>query len=183
VPDPPGRDRDRCAERRRADRTGANTCGPVRWWNGGTILASCSPPGSGVPRLWLVPVSGAHPKALTPPRNPARSGDLGDLDAWQLSSGLYLQAAGPCGVLHIYRQARGGSIKLVTVPHTNGDNRVLTARGSRLLIQAPADCTGSNSLLWYDPGKRAEQWLVRAPGDVIGIASAVPFYSRETGNL
>ena len=164
-------------------RTSANTCGPVRWWNGGTILASCSPPGSAVPQLWLVPVSGAHPKALTPPRNPARSGDLGDLDAWQLSSGLYLQAAGPCGVLHIYRQARGGSIKLVTVPHTNGDNRVLTARGSRLLIQAPTDCTGSVSLLWYDPGKRAEQWLIRAPGNVIGIANAVPFYSRENGNL
>jgi TolB protein len=163
--------------------TSANSCSPVRWWNGGTILASCSPPGSAVPRLWLVPVSGAHPKALTPPRNPNRSGDLGDLDAWQLSSGLYLQAAGPCGVLHIYRQAPGGSIKLITVPHTNGDNRVLTARGSRLLVQAPTDCTGSVSLLWYDPAKRAEQWLIRAPGNVIGVAIAVPFYSRQNGNL
>ncbi len=163
--------------------TSANSCNPVRWWNGGTILASCSPPGSAVPRLWLVPVSGAHPKALTPPRNPNRSGDLGDLDAWQLSSGLYLQAAGPCGVLHIYRQAPGGSIKLITVPHTNGDNRVLTARGSRLLVQAPTDCTGSVSLLWYDPAKRAEQWLIRAPGNVIGVAIAVPFYSRQNGNL
>jgi hypothetical protein len=163
--------------------TSANSCNPVRWWNGGTILASCSPPGSAVPRLWLVPVSGAHPKALTPPRNPNRSGDLGDLDAWQLSSGLYLQAAGPCGVLHIYRQAPGGSIKLITVPHTNGDNRVLTARGSRLLVQAPTDCTGSVSLLWYDPAKRAEQWLIRAPGNVIGVAIAVPFYSRQNGDL
>jgi len=163
--------------------TSANSCNPVRWWNSGTILASCSPPGSAVPRLWLVPVSGAHPKALTPPRNPNRSGDLGDLDAWQLSSGLYLQAAGPCGVLHIYRQAPGGSIKLITVPHTNGDNRVLTARGSRLLVQAPTDCTGSVSLLWYDPAKRAEQWLIRAPGNVIGVAIAVPFYSRQNGNL
>jgi hypothetical protein len=163
--------------------TSANTCNPVRWWNSGTILASCSPPGSGVPRLWLVPASGAHPKALTPPRNPNRSGDLGDLDAWQLSSGLYLQAAGPCGVLHIYRQAPGGSIKLITVPHTNGDNRVLTARGSRLLVEAPTDCTGSVSLLWYDPGTRAEQWLIRAPGSVIGVANAVPFYSRQNGDL
>jgi hypothetical protein len=163
--------------------TSANSCNPVRWWNSGTILASCSPPGSAVPRLWLVPVSGAHPKALTPPRNPNRSGDLGDLDAWQLPSGLYLQAAGPCGVLHIYRQAPGGSIKLITVPHTNGDNRVLTARGSRLLVQAPTDCTGSVSLLWYDPAKRAEQWLIRAPGNVIGVAIAVPFYSRQNGNL
>ncbi len=163
-------------------RAGANTCNPVRWWNGGTVLASCTPPGSAAPQLWLVPVGGAHPKALTPPRNPS-SGDLGDLDAWQLSSELYLQAAGPCGVLHIFRQARGGSIKLVTVPHTNGDNQVLTAHGSRLLIQAPTECTGSVSLLWYDPGKRAEQWLIRAPGNVTGVASAVPFYSRENGNL
>jgi hypothetical protein len=163
-------------------RAGASTCNPVRWWSGGTVLASCTPPGSAAPQLWLVPVGGAHPKALTPPRNPS-SGDLGDLDAWQLSGGLYLQAAGPCGVLHIFRQARGGSIKLVTVPHTNGDNQVLTAHGSRLLIQAPTECTGSVSLLWYDPGKRAEQWLIRAPGNVTGVASAVPFYSRENGNL
>src|SRR5207249_2398920 len=56
--------------------TSANTCNPVRWWDGRTVLASCEPPGSAAPQLWLVPVSGAHPKALTPPRNPARSGDL-----------------------------------------------------------------------------------------------------------
>ena len=163
--------------------TSANTCTPVRWWNNGTVLASCAPPGNAAQQLWLVPVSGARPKALTPPRNPARSGDFGDLDAWRLSSGLYLQAAGACGVLHIYRQAPGGSIKLITVPHTNGDNRVLTARGSRLLVQAPTDCTGSVSLLWYDPGTRAEQWLIRAPGNVLGVASAVPFYTRQNGNL
>ncbi|MGH3176832.1 MAG: hypothetical protein ACRDPF_23575 [Streptosporangiaceae bacterium] len=163
--------------------TSANTCGPVRWWNGGTILASCGVPGSAGSRLWLVPASGARPKALTPPRNPARSGDFGDLDAWRLPSGLYLQAAGACGVLHIFRQAPGGSIKLVTVPHTSGDNRVLTARGSRLLVQAPTDCTGSVSLLWYNPGTKAEQWLIRPPARVIGVTIAVPFYSRQNGNL
>jgi TolB protein len=163
--------------------TSANTCAPVRWWNSGTILASCAPPGTAAQRLWLVPVTGARPKALTPPRNPARSGDFGDLDAWRLSSGLYLQAAGACGVLHIYRQTPGGSIKLITVPHTNGDNRVLTARGSRLLVEAPTDCTGSVSLLWYNPGTGAEQWLIRPKGNVLGVASAVPFYSRQNGDL
>jgi TolB protein len=163
--------------------TGASTCGPVRWWNSGTILASCEPPGTGPQRLWLVPVSGVRPKALTPPRNPARSGDFGDLDAWRLPSGLYLQAAGACGVLHIYRQARNGSIKLVTVPHTSGDNRVLTARGSRLLVQAPTDCIGSVSLLWYNPATQAEQWLIRPPAHAIGVTVAIPFYSRQNGDL
>jgi hypothetical protein len=162
--------------------TSANSCNPVRWWNSGTILASCVPPDSAIPQLWLVPVSGARPTALTPPRK-VSSGDLGDLDAWQLPSGLYLQAAGPCAVLQIFKQARNGSITLVTVPHTASDNRVLTALGSRLLIQAPTSCTGSDSLLWFNPASHAEQWLIRAPGNVIGASIAIPFYSRENGNL
>jgi TolB protein len=159
------------------------TCSPVRWWDGGTVLASCEPPDSSIRQLWLVPVSGARPKALTRPHDPRTTGDFGDLDAWRLPSGLYLQAAGACGVLHIYRQARNGSIKLVIPPHTTDDNRVLTARGSRLLVQAPTDCIGSVSLLWYDPGTQAEQWLIRPPAHVIGVTVAVPFYSRQNGNL
>jgi len=162
--------------------TSANSCNPVRWWNSGTILASCIPPNTAIPQLWLVPASGAHPTALTP-RRTVSSGDLGDLDAWQLPSGLYLQAAGPCAVLQIFKQARNGSITLVTVPHTASDNRVLTAFGSRLLIQAPTSCTGSNSLLWFNPATHAEQWLIRAPRNVIGVAAAIPFYSRQNGNL
>ena len=162
--------------------TSANSCNPVRWWNSGTILASCVPTNTAIPQLWLVPVGGAHPTALTPPRQ-ASSGDLGDLDAWQLPSGLYLQSAGPCAVLQIFKQSRSGSITLVTVPHTASDNRVLTAFGSRLLIQAPTSCTGSDSLLWFNPATHAEQWLIRAPDNVIGAANAIPFYSRENANL
>lgn len=145
-------------------------------------MVSCWPPGSSIARLWLVPVSGAPPSALTPPRRES-SGDLGDLDAWRLPSGLYLQSAGPCGVLQIFRQARNGSITRVTVPHTMGDNHVLTARGSRLLIQPPTSCTGSVSLLWFDPATRSEQWLIQAPARQAGTTIAIPFYSRENGNL
>jgi hypothetical protein len=140
------------------------------------------PPDIAIAQLWLVPVSGARPTALTPPRR-ASSGDLGDLDAWQLPSGLYLQAAGPCAVLQIFRQSASGSITRVTVPGTAGDNRVLTARGSRLMIQAPTSRTGSVSLLWFNPATRAEQWLLRATANVTGASIAIPFYSRENGNL
>ncbi len=65
------------------------------------------------------------------------------------------------------------------MPHTTGDNHVLTALGSRLLIQAPTSCTGSVSLLWFDPGTRAEQWVFRTPSTAAGILAAIPFYSRE----
>jgi hypothetical protein len=162
--------------------TSTNTCNPVRWWTATTALASCDPPNSGSPQLWLVPVTGARPQALTPVRN-VSSGDLGDLDAWSLPSGLYLQAAGPCAVLQIFKQARNGSITLVKVPHTEGDNDVLTALGARLLIQAPTSCTGSNSLLWFNPATHAEQWLIRAPANEVGVAAAIPFYSRQDGSL
>jgi hypothetical protein len=162
--------------------TAANSCAPVRWWTAATVLATCGPPSSASPQLWLVPVSGARPQALTPVRK-VSSGDLGDLDAWTLPSGLYLQAAGPCAVLQIFKQARNGSITLVKVPHTEGDNDVLTALGARLLIQAPTSCIGSNSLLWFNPRSGAEQWLIRAPANQIGVTVAIPFYSREDGNL
>src|SRR5580704_813000 len=162
--------------------TTTGSCTPVRWWTASTVLASCDPPHGDGPQLWLVPVSGARPQALTPPRK-VSSGDLGDLDAWTLPSGLYLQAAGPCAVLQIFKQARGGSITLVKVPHTEGDNDVLTAFGARLLIQAPTSCIGSNSLLWFNPGTGAEQWLIRAPANQIGVTVAIPFYSRQDGNL
>src|SRR6201985_2547133 len=35
------------------------TCSPVRWWDGRTVLASCTPADSSIWQLWLVPVSGA----------------------------------------------------------------------------------------------------------------------------
>jgi hypothetical protein len=162
--------------------TGANTCNPVRWWNSTTVLADCTPPNADGPQLWLVPVSGARPTALTPPRR-VSSGDLGDVGAWSLPSGLYLQTLGPCAVLQVFRQAPNGSITLVSVPHTTGDNHVLTALGSRLLIQAPTSCTGSNSLLWFNPATRAEQWLIRAPATQTGVAVALPFYSRQNDDL
>src|SRR4029077_17234849 len=45
----------------------AGTCGPVRWWDGGTILASCAPPAGAGSRLWVGPGIGARP----PGRHPA----------------------------------------------------------------------------------------------------------------
>jgi hypothetical protein len=33
------------------------------------------------------------------------------------------------------------------------------------------------------PGTRAEQWLVRAPANVTGVAVAIPFYSQQNGNF
>jgi hypothetical protein len=35
----------------------------------------------------------------------------------------------------------------------------------------------------FNPATHAEQWLIRAPAKVTGAAIAIPFYSRQDGNL
>jgi TolB protein len=122
-----------------------------------------------------VPASGAKPRALTPQRG-RHSHDLGDIGAWQLPSGLFLQALGPCGTLQIFRQARNGSITALRIPHTAGnDNRILTARGKQLLIQAQTECPGSLSLLWFNPSTHRDKFLIKTPGTLAGVLAAVPF--------
>ena len=134
------------------------SCGVVRWWDSRTILADCFAKGYAAPRLWLVPANGARPTALTPQRT--TSYDLGDIGAWRLSSGLYLQSLGACATLEINKQAANGSITPVNVPGTfNTHNVIVTAVGPRLLINPSDACLGGAGLLWYNPGTHAEQWL------------------------
>jgi TolB protein len=149
------------------------TCEPVRWWNATTVLASCG-------RLWLVPASGARPSALTPVRNPAQPPhDYGDLDAWQLPSGLYLQSAGACGTLELNRQAANGSITRVTVPGMTDSPAVVTAYGAQLLI-GQLGCEGSGGqLAWFNPATGAEHWLFRTGAG----PSAVAYNSLENGDI
>ena len=134
-------------------------CRVARWWNGSTILAECLAEGAAAPRLWLVPAGGGKVTALTPQR---KSGyDLGDFDAWRLSSGLYLQSAGACGTIEINKQAANGSVTPVNVPGTpNTHNFIMTADGPRLLIYPSNGCQAASGLLWFNPAKpHAETWL------------------------
>jgi len=153
-------------------------CTPVRWWSSGTILADCIASGHSQARLWLVPASGAKPTALTPQRT--KSFDLGDLDAWRLSSGLYLQSAGACSALEINKQAANGSIAPVKVPGTpNTENVILTADGPRLLVYTLNACDAGEGLLWYNPGTHARTWLFRYSAKQ--SLDVVPFSSIENG--
>jgi TolB protein len=154
-------------------------CNAVRWWDSKTILAGCAAKSASMGRLWLVPASGATPTPLTPQRKPGPM-SLGDLDAWQLNSGLYLQSATGCGTVVINKQNANGSLTRVNVPGTlNANNRVLTARGQSLLVDALTACPGTSSLLWFNPGTRAEKWLIKAPAGAFGVLAVVPFYSTE----
>jgi TolB protein len=148
-------------------------CQPVRWWNAHTILAICG-------RLWLVPASGASPSALTPVRDGTKPPyDYGDIDAWQLSSGLYLQSLGACGTLKINKQASDGAVTRVTVPGMTDSPIVVTASATQLLIEQRG-CDGvGGQLAWYNPATGAELWLFKAGGG----PSAIPYNDPRNGAI
>jgi TolB protein len=151
--------------------TAKSSCGPVRWWDATTILAGCQGLG-----LWLVPSGGAKPTELTPVRK--ASFDYGDIDAWQLPSGLYLQSLGACGALELNKQASDGSVTAVAVPGLMHTPVVVTASGPRLLIKAH-DCQGGDELVWYNPGTGAEQWIFTAGAG----SGAVAYNDPDNGGI
>lgn len=140
-------------------------CTPLRWWNATTILANC---GGG---LWLVPASGAAPSVLTPRDDPGRPVfDLGDIDAWRLPSGLFLQSLGPCGTLELNKQAGDGTLTRVNVPGMTDSPIVVTASATQLLVEQHS-CDGSGGqLAWYNPATGAEQWLFRTGAGPSAVA-------------
>lgn len=150
-------------------------CSAVRWWTTGVLLASCVPHGSGMPQLWLVPANGSRATALT--ANPPASGDLGDLDAWQLPAGTYVQDAGGCGWIYLAKLAPDGLTSAVTVPGVpSGDSTiVLGAQGSRLAIDAPPACQQGASLLWYAPATNSVTPVLGGAADGGTVLYAVMF--------
>jgi hypothetical protein len=153
---------------------GELNCSPVRWWDSDTVLAACLSAG-GPSRLWLVPDSGAEPTALTPVRSGKDNGsnvDLGDVDAWQVPAGLYLQSLGPCGVLELNKQAAGGSYTTIRIPGVNSI-AVVTSDGSRLLLDTRG-CTSGNSLMWYNPASGGTTVALKS-----GVSQVIPFVTEQ----
>jgi hypothetical protein len=153
-------------------------CSAVRWWSASTVLASCTAPNSAAPRVWLVPAGGAAPKPLTPQRT-GHSRDLGDINAYQLSSGLYLEALGACGTLEIAKQPAHAPVRIINVPGSSS-NLIVTATRSRLLVERLNPCMPGSSLVWFNPATRSMTVAIAAH-HVWGVIGAVPYF--EAGKL
>lgn len=78
--------------------------------------------------------------------------------------------------MQIFRQRADGSVTLDTVPHTSGNNRVLSAYGSQLLVQAPTGCSPTAALLWFNPSTRHVHTLFSS-----GVLAAVPYGQPALG--
>ena len=149
-------------------------CGAVRWWSPSKVLASCAVTNAAGTRMWLVPVSGARPTALTP----ARTGsgfDLGDFNAWQLSSGLYVDGFGACGTLVIGRQPARGKEQQVSVPGADS-SLVVNATRSKLMVERINSCSPGVSLVWFNPATRAMKVAIGAGKHQVGVRQVVPYF-------
>ena len=154
---------------------GQTDCSPTRWWdNGSTIaVARCDT------QLWLVPIDGRTPTALTAPTN-GKGPDYGDLNAWQLPAGTYVQATGACGVIYLARLNADGTTSQVSVPGLQSRSVVVIgAHGGHLDLQAHAGCGPGLSLLDYDPAAGTSTVLLGQTINGGGVVDAVPYPGQE----
>jgi TolB protein len=102
-------------------------------------------------QLWLVPASGAKATALT--ASPAAQGDDGDLNAWPLPAGTYVQDAGGCGYVYLARLQPSAQTTPVPVPGVPaGESTIaLGSSGNDLAVQAVGACGGPSRLMWFNP--------------------------------
>ena len=147
-------------------------CRPLRWWDDATVLTSCGSPS----RLWLVPTGGAAPRALTAPLD-NNGPDLGDLDAWRVASGTYVQDAGPCGYQYLAKLGPDGKTTKVTVPGVDADRSVYVkgAHESKLAVISAFSCGASDALAWFDPAANQATPLLGPPVNGGSVTDARPF--------
>jgi len=152
----------------------AGGCAAVRWWSSGTVLASCSVANEPGPRMWLVPASGARPTALTPTRG-GTDFDLGDFNAWQLSSGLYVDGFGACGTLVIGRQPAHGNEVRVNVPGA-ASSLIVNATRSTLMVERINGCNPGISLVWFNPATRKMTVAIPVSHHQFGVMAVAPYF-------
>jgi TolB protein len=153
--------------------TGQKDCRPVRWWKSGVALTRCG--ASAGSQLWLVPIDGGTPTALTAP-NDGHGPDYGDLNAWQLPAGTFLQATGACGVVFVAKLNDDGTTSQVSVPGVKSRSVVVVGvNGGNLDVQARAGCGGGQSLIDYNPSAGTSTVLLGETVNGGGVVSAVPY--------
>jgi TolB protein len=159
--------------------TGAQDCAPTRWWDANsTVVARCR--GHGPARLWLVPINGARPTALTAPLN-GQGPDYADLNAWQLPSDTFVQVAGACGSEYLGKLSGvGGTTTRVDVPGVDPHSsiRVIGPNDGHLVVQGRASCGGGQTLFDYDPAANASTVLLGPPLNAGGVIAALPYPGR-----
>ncbi len=158
---------------------GQTGCDPIRWWDvdAARVLARCD--SSNGQSLWTVPINGDPPTPVTSPNNGQNGPDYGDMNAWKLPAGTFVQAAGACGVVFLAKVNADGTTTRIDVPDTQGSVGVIGANGAHLYLHALAGCGGGKSLIDYDPGTNTSTVLLGPPLNGGGVIDGV-LYPRQS---
>ncbi|WP_297737360.1 hypothetical protein [Mycobacterium sp.] len=161
-------------------------CSPVRWWTSTVVLARCTDaaPFSSTGQLWQVPVDGTTPTALTAVNSaqgddPGFKGDYGDVDAWQLPSGTFLQSIGACGTMFLSRLTPDGHTTRVKIPGVSDSVLVNGVTGDKLVLVATAGCGPGTSLLAYDPATNTYTTLLGPTVNGGSVTQAIVYRGRK----
>lgn len=164
---------------------GSASCVPLTWWENSTVLADCTVPDSpDAQRLWLVPVAGGTPVALTPVSGSA-SGDGIVSGAWRADGSVYVATSssrqcpsapsGPGG-LGIQPASQAGSTSWTSVPGSTGNfSTIVAVSGRRLLVLTQTACPGTSALMWLNPRTGAKTTVLGPPSNQVGVIAAVPY--------
>ncbi len=151
-------------------RPAGQNCNPLRWWDATDLVAWCG--GAGLPAVWIVPVSGAAATQLTHPVGPVDNGDVG---AWQLASGIYLQSLGGCGSEYLSVRNPDGTSTKINVPNADQTVRVIGAADAGLGLQSAISCGPGQSLFTFDPATNAVTDLLGPPLNGGSVLQALPY--------
>ena len=159
-------------------------CGPVKWWTPGSVLVHCTAPNSSANQLWEVPLEGSTPTMITAENSgqgddPGFGGDLGDVDAWKLPGGTFLQSSGACGTAFLSKLTPDGHTTRVKIPGMSDDVIVAGTADDRLLVRGQVGCGPTNSLVSYDPTANTATVLLGPPVNGGGVSQAMLYPSKE----
>jgi TolB protein len=149
------------------------------------VLADCGV-GDGVGytgQLWLVPIDGSTPQALTAPNHGQTSPDVGDHNAWQLPVATFVQASAGCGSTILTKLNPDGTTTEVPVPNFSGGEWVIGAHDFSLTLQTLSGyqlgCdTGpaqGSALLDHNPATNTWTALLGPTVNGGGVVDAVPY--------
>jgi hypothetical protein len=159
---------------------GQKDCTPMRWWDTGSTIALTRCSNSRGSQLWLVPIDGGTPTGLTAPNNGGQGPDYGDVNAWQLPSGTYVQALGACGVIFLAKLSADGTTSKVSVPEVHSATVVVVGvNGGDLDLQAKVGCGGGQSLIDYNPAAGTSTVLLGPSVNGGGVISARPYPGQK----
>jgi hypothetical protein len=155
---------------------GESACTPTRFWDADSTIAVARCSGSAGSQLWLVPIDGGTPTPLTAPNDGQHRPDYGDLNAWQVPAGRYVQATGACGVIFLAKVNDDGTTSKVSVPEAKSDSvAVLGVNDGHFELKARAGCGGGQALIDFDPAAGTSTVLLGPPVNGGGVIHAVPY--------